>query len=69
LSVVAKRTNPLAWWELEIQALVPFKTKLSPSLCAIADAAPASLPFPGSDKQKAPIFSPVLTEYKGLSTS
>jgi hypothetical protein len=40
--------------------LVPFKTKLSPSLRAIVDAAPASLPFPGSDKQKAPIFSPVL---------
>ena len=49
------------------QALVPFMMYLSPSSFAVVEAAPASLPFPGSDRQKQPIFSPVVNGVMNLS--
>ena len=55
---MANTTNPSAWWAFVIQALVPFKTQLSPSSRATVEAAPASLPFPGSVRQNPPTFSP-----------
>ena len=58
LSVVAKATIPLAWWALVIQALVPFRTHLSPASLAVVEAAPASLPLPGSVRPKHPTLSP-----------
>lgn len=47
------------WCALVIQALVPFTIQLSPSSLATVEAAPASLPFPGSVKQNAPTLSPL----------
>mmetsp|Transcript_1151 Transcript_1151/g.3226 ORF Transcript_1151/g.3226 Transcript_1151/m.3226 type:complete len:239 (+) Transcript_1151:88-804(+) len=58
LSVVAKTTAASASRALVIQALVPFKTKWSPLSTAVVDAAPASEPFPGSERPKHPSFPP-----------
>lgn len=57
LSVVANTTAALASYAFVIQAFVPLIIQSSPSLVAVVDAAPASLPFPGSDSPKQPIFS------------
>ena len=58
LSVVAKTTAASASWAFVIQALVPLRTHASPSSRAVVDAAPASLPLPGSLRPKQPSFSP-----------
>jgi len=42
---------------LVIQALVPLIIQSSPSLVAVVEAAPASLPLPGSLRPKQPILS------------
>mmetsp|Transcript_8249 Transcript_8249/g.15020 ORF Transcript_8249/g.15020 Transcript_8249/m.15020 type:complete len:216 (-) Transcript_8249:456-1103(-) len=59
LSVVAKTMAVEASWAFVIQAFVPFSVYESPVFTAVVEAAPASLPFPGSLKPKHPIFSPV----------
>lgn len=58
LSVVANTTPYFASHELVIHALLPFSTKWSSFSTATVDAAPASLPFPGSDSMKQPRTSP-----------
>lgn len=60
LSVLAKTTVAEASQQLVIQALVPFRTHESPSARAVVEAAPASLPFPGSLRAKQPILSPLV---------
>ncbi len=58
-SVLIKHTTvPSASYPLVIQAFVPLSTQWSPSRVAVVDAAPASLPLPGSLSAKQPIFSP-----------
>ena len=52
LSVVAKTTVAEASQLLVIQALVPFSTHSSPSCWASVDAAPASLPLPGAERDE-----------------
>lgn len=55
LSVVAKTTEASLSYPLVIQDFVPFKIYESPFKKADVEAAPASLPFPGSDNAKQPI--------------
>ena len=59
LSVVANTMAALASCALVIQAFVPEMVYDFPSdeSVAFVEAAPASLPFPGSDKPKQPILS------------
>lgn len=59
LSVVAKTTDALLSKPLVIQHFVPLRIHLSTASFAVVDAAPASDPFPGSDKAKQPTISPV----------
>mmetsp|Transcript_25736 Transcript_25736/g.75425 ORF Transcript_25736/g.75425 Transcript_25736/m.75425 type:complete len:208 (-) Transcript_25736:326-949(-) len=67
LSVVAKTIAAEASWALVIHALVPLRKKWSgPSSTAVVEAAPASEPFPGSERPKQPSFSPLA---KGVSHS
>lgn len=60
LSVLANTTVAEASQELVIQALVPLRTHESPSSRAVVEAAPASLPLPGSLRAKQPILSPLV---------
>ena len=58
LSVLANTIAALASWALVTQALLPFTIYSSPFSTAVVLVAPASLPLPGSDRQKQPIWAP-----------
>src|SRR5689334_10083323 len=55
-SVLARATNQRATFALVIQAFSPFSTQESPSRVAVVFIAPASLPDPGSVRQKPPMW-------------
>mmetsp|Transcript_1555 Transcript_1555/g.2199 ORF Transcript_1555/g.2199 Transcript_1555/m.2199 type:complete len:215 (+) Transcript_1555:234-878(+) len=57
LSVVANTIAADASYALVIHPFVPLITHSSPSKVAVVEAAPASLPFPGSLKPKQPSLS------------
>lgn len=58
LSVVAMTIAALLSYPLVIQHLVPFNSQRSPFNFAAVEAAPASDPFPGSERAKLPILEP-----------